>query len=73
MVDKKVDTKESLVDVVEVGVRAGRQVEVCRRLGVPCFAPGDGVCFCCGGQIYERLDGFAPVTGCPLCLWSFCE
>lgn len=50
-----------------------RQLELCTDEGLPMFAPENGVCWSCKGQIYERVDGSRHITGCPLCSRSFCD
>lgn len=50
-----------------------RQLELCADEGLPMFAPENGVCWSCKGQIYERADGSKHVTDCPLCGRSFCD
>jgi len=45
--------------------------------GLPAFAPSDGECFTCHGQIYDRVSDKAAkdtlVVSCPLCNRSFCD
>ncbi len=44
---------------------------------IPDFAPADGICWACGGQIYAAITlakaGSERITGCPLCCRSFCD
>lgn len=53
--------------------RMTAQRELCAYEGLPHFAPRDGICWRCGGQVYDRLDGRAHITGCPFCAYSFCD
>ena len=42
----------------------------------PHFAPTDGRCFYCKGDIIAFLGeryGEKPITGCPMCSYSYCE
>lgn len=42
----------------------------------PHFGPKDGVCFHCRGDLMAYLGekyGDRPITGCPICSYSYCE
>lgn len=44
--------------------------------GNPHFAPYDGICSTCRGDLVEHYgDGYATawITGCPLCCRSYCD
>lgn len=52
----------------------------CEIKGLHQFAPDDGRCPFCGGQIYDPPSGYSVkyaltnlITGCPLCRYSFVE
>jgi len=51
------------------------QREFCKRTKTPHFAPGNGVCWRCGRQIYDRISMESAanhlVTGCPHCHRSY--
>jgi len=64
---------EVMKDQTLVEMRAKKQAEVVRNSKAPHFAPYSGICYSCGRQIYERLDGASLITGCPFCMISFCE
>lgn len=55
------------------------QKEYCDEHNLPHFAPGDGICFKCRRQIYSEKGysveraGSGLITGCPFCLYSYCE
>lgn len=54
------------------------QKEYCERKKAPFFMPGNGMCYRCRQDIIPALikkggDGNTLVTGCPLCLWSYCD
>jgi hypothetical protein len=49
------------------------QRRLCESRSLPHFAPSNGVCWSCGRQIYEELDGKSYVTGCPFCHRSYCD
>jgi hypothetical protein len=44
----------------------------------PFFMPGNGICWSCHKDIIPRLiekgeDGTKLVTGCPICMRSYCD
>ena len=55
------------------------QCDLCDRRKLPHFAPLDGICFYCGGNIYTdggvsvEEAGKRLITSCPLCRRSYCE
>lgn len=54
------------------------QLKYCEENAAPLFIPISGRCYRCRGDIITELikrgdDGMALVTGCPICLHSFCE
>ena len=53
------------------------QEKFCTLSGFPHFAPGNGVCYKCGKQIYEKISTEEAetklVTSCPHCNNSFIE
>lgn len=55
------------------------QDDLCDRRKLPHFAPLDGICFYCGGNIYKdggvsvEEAGKRLITSCPLCRRSYCE
>ena len=64
------------------------QNKLCKEKGWPHFAPGGGVCWRCGKNIYEKSvntltgcesgisveeAGRQLVTGCPHCNRSYCD
>jgi hypothetical protein len=54
------------------------QKNLCKEKIYPFFMPGNGICFRCGRDIIPRLiekgeNGKSLVTGCPLCMYSYCE
>lgn len=59
------------MDRIEEAKKA--QERLCGEKQLPLFAPYSGVCWSCGRQIYEELDGTSHVTGCPYCHRSYCE
>ena len=57
----------------EIEAACAAQADLCAKSGLPHFAPANGVCWSCGRQIYEELDGTSFVTGCPFCHRSYCD
>lgn len=54
----------------------GVLIEAYKAVGSPHFAPVDGRCFYCKGDIIAFLGedyGKRPITGCPMCSYSYCE
>ena len=53
------------------------QDEYCERNGLPHFAPYDGHCYRCHGDIYSVISvenaGSVLITGCPCCHVSYCD
>jgi hypothetical protein len=55
------------------------QKKLCDKLGLPHFAPPNGICSECKRQIYQNyndssgVNGSSLVTGCPHCLKSYCD
>jgi hypothetical protein len=69
---------------VQAAIAAQKKLQ--QEKGYPDFAPHNGVCYKCHGQIYEeRHTKGCPhgisvesasahlVTGCPHCYYSYCE
>ena len=67
---------------------AEAQRKLCEEKGYPKFAPGSGVCYSCGRNIYTEIkskhgdysNGISVeaaakslVTGCPHCQRSYCD
>ena len=66
---------------------AKAQEDYCEREECPRFAPGDGLCYYCGRNIYLPTNGrngtiygisvekagSTLITGCPHCNYSFAE
>lgn len=52
------------------------QERFCDENNLPLFAPDNGKCDHCRGQIYEKISvekaGSELITGCPHCYYSFC-
>jgi len=59
--------------LVSIEERCATQERLCAERRLPHFAPWNGVCWSCGRQIYEELDGQSYVTGCPFCHRSYCD
>lgn len=57
------------------------QLETCRKIPTPggsLFMPIDGICWSCRGDVIEAEiadgnDGSRLVTGCRLCLRTYCD
>lgn len=62
--------------LLKIKLAADAQAHFCQRHNMPDFA-GDGICFSCGRQIFEKITlaraATAIITGCPYCKRSFCE
>lgn len=58
-------------EIIQERVKA--QADLCNEMNYPHFAPRDGVCWNCKGQIYTRKDGKSLITGCPLCGRTYCD
>lgn len=74
------------VKTFDVQKSIAAQKELQKAKGYPDFAPSNGICFRCKGQIYEErhtkgwLTGVSVekaatqlITGCPHCSYSYCE
>ena len=52
------------------------QKKYCKEKGLPLFVPGDGICFSCHKQIYEKITeevaATEHITGCPICHRTYC-
>lgn len=59
--------------IATIEERCAAQERLCAESHLPHFAPWTGVCWSCGRQIYEELDGRSYVTGCPYCHRSYCD
>lgn len=70
----------------DVEAAKAAQKKLQQEKGWPDFAPHDGICFDCKGQIYEEREArwgktgvsleyasSALVTGCPHCKHSYCD
>lgn len=53
------------------------QKELCNKNDYPHFAPGDGNCFRCHNNIYDKISlekaKTQLITGCPHCNYSYCS
>ena len=53
------------------------QIEYCKKMEVPRFAPLKGHCFSCKRQIYDRIKyekaANTLITSCPFCHVSYCD
>lgn len=58
-------------EIIEQRIKA--QKDLCAEKKYPHFAPHNGICWCCGNQIYERKDGTSLITGCPWCARTYCD
>lgn len=62
--------------VVDRARLKARLVDAYKAVGSPHFGPVDGKCFYCKGDIIVFLGeeyGKRPITGCPMCSYSYCE
>jgi hypothetical protein len=61
----------------EVQEKIDAQQAYCDKLELPQFAPTDGICWCCSGQIYKAITlekaSTQHITGCPLCCRTYCD
>ena len=74
-------------EIFDVPASIAAQKDYQQLKGYPDFAPHDGICYKCRGQIYAprtRPDGTKSgislekassqlITGCPHCHFSYCE
>lgn len=63
---------------IEKAIQA--QETYCKENHAPHFAPHSGKCFSCGNNIYSAPYGYTVeyagqklVTGCPICMASYCD
>lgn len=74
IIDKLID---NVYDGCEVIIKSKAQEEMCDKFNVPLFAPEDGICYYCDGQIYEHIPlekaTNEHITGCPICSHTYCD
>jgi hypothetical protein len=61
----------------ELREKAHAQHLYCVHKRFPRFAPYNGICFCCGRNIYEQITleraKSEHITECPFCNRDFCD
>ena len=72
-----------MTQTYDVQMAIAAQNDYCNRKKQPMFAPDDGRCWHCFGNIYVQTQhantysveraGSTHITGCPYCQRSFCE
>jgi hypothetical protein len=77
IIKRRYDDKEMNVPISREAFLENQE-KLCADRGYPFFMPGDGICFRCRRDIVTHLiergqDGKSLVTGCPLCLYSYCD
>lgn len=65
--------------IFDIPAAVDAQKEYCEKNNYPHFAPSNGICWCCGKNIYS-VDGISVeraannlITGCPFCHRSYCD
>lgn len=61
----------------ELQQKLDAQKKHCKDEKLPHFAPFNGICYQCRGQIYSTISlekaGSGLITNCPLCCRSYCD